>query len=286
LLVSGPVVILHTMNSQLNSAPKPTELIEKDDSGNFQKLTKGMFKKAYEDFSGGDPGAAPWAQTKSVPEYFEKSLNSDWFQNYRKQHPGKQLTALDVGCGAGDISRDLQKFGFKVSGIDYEQTAIDEANKKSADLIDQVSPSYFVGSALDLDAALLNSEDKEFDLIYEFSLIHHLDPETRRQYMQGVYEHLLPGGKFAITCFTDTDTIAKTDKIVEYTDNGVTKAAKFSRHEGKGVPTFLLSELEIREAAEGLFSVDNVEYIDIVRFDKEGNRLPIAKRIKVLMTKK
>lgn len=264
----------------------PAALNEREGLDNFRKLTDGMFKKAYQNFSSGVLEAAPWAQTKSVPEYFEKNLKSEWFQGYVNQNPDRQLTALDVGCGVGDISRDLQKFGFKVTGVDYEQSAIDEANKKSASLDGQTSPQYLVGNALNLETVLANSEDKQFDLIYEFSLIHHLDPEARKQYIKGISDHLLAGGKFVITCFTDTDTIAPVDKIVEYVDNGVIKVAKFSRHGGKGVPTFLLSESEIRDVAQDFFNIDHVEYIDIVRLDKEGNKLPVAKRIEVLMTKK
>jgi 2-polyprenyl-3-methyl-5-hydroxy-6-metoxy-1,4-benzoquinol methylase len=252
---------------------------------NFEKLTQGMFKKAYQGFSSGVLEAAPWAQTKAVPEHFAESLRSEWFQGYAKQNQSKQLRALDVGCGVGDISRDLQRFGFRVTGIDYEQTAIDEANKKSAGLEGHLSPRYLVGNALDLDAVLINSEDKEFDLAYEFSLLHHLDPETRNQYFESVAKHLSPQGKFCVTCFTDTDTTAEVDATIAYMDGEVAKTAKFSNHGGKGVPTFLLSETEIRDAAQDCFIVDDVSYIDVVRFDKDGNKLPIAKRIKVLMTR-
>lgn len=41
---------------------------------------------------------------------------------------------------------------------------------------------------------------------------------------------------------------------------------------------FLLSEMEIRDAAEEFFNIYGVEYIDVVRLDKDGNKLPIAKR--------
>lgn len=280
-----PISLINEIAQHDQNLQPGIEMVEAQ-SDNFRKLTDGMFKKAYQDFSSGVMEAAPWAQTKSVPDYFEKNLKSEWFQGYVNQNPGKQLTALDIGCGVGDISRDLQKFGFRVTGVDYEQSAIDEANKKSVSTEARTSPTYLVGNALDLDNALFNSEDKQFDLIYEFSLIHHLDPTSRRQYIKGVSEHLLPGGKFSITCFTDTDTIAEVDKIVEYTDNGAIKIAKFSRHGGKGVPTFLLSESEIRDAAQDFFNIDHVEYIDVVRFDKDGNKLPVAKRIEVLMTKK
>lgn len=39
-----------------------------------------------------------------------------------------------------------------------------------------------------------------------------------------------------------------------------------------------LSEMEVRDVSEEFFNIYDVEYIDVVRLDKDGNKLPIAKR--------
>lgn len=57
-----------------------------------------------------------------------------------KNHPKeKEITIVDIGCGHGDILRDVAKFGrkkgyqFKLIGIDANPTAINYANELSED---------------------------------------------------------------------------------------------------------------------------------------------------------
>ena len=57
-----------------------------------------------------------------------------------KNHPKEQeITIIDVGCGHGDILRDVAKFGrkynykFKLIGVDANPTAIEYANELSVD---------------------------------------------------------------------------------------------------------------------------------------------------------
>ena len=51
----------------------------------------------------------------------------------------QEITIVDIGCGHGDILRDVAKFGrknkynFKLIGIDANPTAIDYANELSLD---------------------------------------------------------------------------------------------------------------------------------------------------------
>ena len=58
-----------------------------------------------------------------------------------KNHPKEQeITIVDIGCGHGDILRDVAKFGrkkgykMKLIGIDANPTAIEYANELSAEL--------------------------------------------------------------------------------------------------------------------------------------------------------
>ena len=61
-------------------------------------------------------------------------------KNILKNHPKEQeITIIDVGCGHGDILRDVAIFGrkhnykFKLIGVDANPTAIDYANELSTD---------------------------------------------------------------------------------------------------------------------------------------------------------
>ena len=58
-------------------------------------------------------------------------------QLFKNEDKTKEITIVDLGCGHGDILRDVAKFGrkkgynFKLIGIDANQTAIDYANELS-----------------------------------------------------------------------------------------------------------------------------------------------------------
>ena len=58
-------------------------------------------------------------------------------QLLKNEDKSKEITIVDLGCGHGDILRDVAKFGrkngynFKLIGIDANPTAIDYANKLS-----------------------------------------------------------------------------------------------------------------------------------------------------------
>ena len=64
----------------------------------------------------------------------------DGLRHILKNHPKEQeITIVDIGCGHGDILRDVAKFGrkngykMKLLGIDANPTAIDYANELSID---------------------------------------------------------------------------------------------------------------------------------------------------------
>lgn len=60
-------------------------------------------------------------------------------QLLKNENKTKEITIVDLGCGHGDILRDVAKFGrkkgykFKLIGIDANPTAIDYANELSKD---------------------------------------------------------------------------------------------------------------------------------------------------------
>jgi len=55
----------------------------------------------------------------------------DFITDFLKSSLPANASVLDVGCGNGVISRHLGRFGFRVTGIDVSEKAIEKANAKS-----------------------------------------------------------------------------------------------------------------------------------------------------------
>lgn len=73
---------------------------------------------------------------------------------------------LDVGCGAGEHAKLLEKFCKAVSGVDASQNMIKAAKN-----------NFGNGFAIRADAAHLPFKNSSFDLVYTSSLLHHIkDP--------------------------------------------------------------------------------------------------------------
>ncbi len=94
-----------------------------------------------------------------------------------KKHPkNKEIIIIDVGCGHGDILRDVAKFGrknnykFKLIGVDANPTAIDYAN--------ELSVNY---SELSFETQDIFSDEfkkRKFDVVLATLFLHHFkEPE-------------------------------------------------------------------------------------------------------------
>jgi len=62
------------------------------------------------------PGFEP---PRSIPEEVQQAVSEGWFP------PG--TTALDIGCGSGEIAAWLAARGYDVLGVDFAEAAIDRA---------------------------------------------------------------------------------------------------------------------------------------------------------------
>ncbi|WP_435414064.1 methyltransferase domain-containing protein [Polaribacter aestuariivivens] len=93
-------------------------------------------------------------------------------QSLLKHHPKeKEITIIDVGCGHGDILRDVAKFGrkhnykFKLIGIDANPTAIDYAN--------ELSVNYPELSFETQDIFSDDFKNRTFDVVLATLFLHH-----------------------------------------------------------------------------------------------------------------
>ncbi|MCX5693736.1 MAG: class I SAM-dependent methyltransferase [Candidatus Omnitrophica bacterium] len=76
----------------------------------------------------------------------------------------KKLLVLDVGCGAGMIMKDLEKFG-KVVGVDVEDAALKFCQKRDVG-------DLCLGSGVNLPF-----KDATFDLVTAFSVVEHVQDD-------------------------------------------------------------------------------------------------------------
>ncbi len=94
-----------------------------------------------------------------------------------KNHPKEQkITIVDIGCGHGDILRDVAKFGrkegykFKLIGVDANSAAIDYAN--------ELSMEYPELSFKTQDIFSKDFKSETFDVVIATLFLHHFkEPE-------------------------------------------------------------------------------------------------------------
>ena len=89
---------------------------------------------------------------------------------------------LDLGCGTGDLAKQLADAGVEVIGIDSSATMIQQANQKYPEV------SFRIGDARTLDY------HEEFDSVFSNAVLHWIkEPEKA---LDSVYKSLKKGGRF------------------------------------------------------------------------------------------
>ena len=125
-------------------------------------------------------------------------------------------TVLDCGCGAGDNANWLAARGHDVLGFDLSPSAIATAREVSgytdvrAAIAEHGGAVEFTqASAVDLGAAgRVQARAKElggFAVVLDSALLHCLDDEAQRTYLDGLRPLVRPGGKLLLGCFSDAN---------------------------------------------------------------------------------
>ena len=110
----------------------------------------------------------------------------------RNGHAPTSGVALELGCGAGNMTVWLAKRGFQTYGIDISPAAIEWANENAEAA--GVSCSFAVGNVLDEDAYPAS----RMDFVLDGHLLHCVVGHDRKTLLQNVRNVLKPGGYFLV----------------------------------------------------------------------------------------
>ncbi|MFD4639511.1 class I SAM-dependent methyltransferase [Lentzea sp. NPDC058436] len=147
--------------------------------------------------------------------------------------PGR---ALDVGCGPGRNAIFLARNGFAVDAVDISATAIRWAEERSEGL----DVRWRHGDAL--------AAEGPYDLIYDSGCFHHLPPHRRVGYLALLDRALVPGGHFALTCFTAEEGTAAAD-VDLYRQGGLSGGVGYTPDDLRWIFQDL-TEVELRRMTE------------------------------------
>ncbi len=112
----------------------------------------------------------------------------------------KGKDALDIGCGTGNQSIYLAQQGFKVTAIDWSQQALRVAKNKN---VKPQLPIRFIEGDITKLSQLLPAE--QFDLIVDYSVLHHIPEAQLKSYAHQCMNALKPGGIMFLACFSIGD---------------------------------------------------------------------------------
>ncbi|MFD4676571.1 class I SAM-dependent methyltransferase [Lentzea sp. NPDC058450] len=147
--------------------------------------------------------------------------------------PGR---ALDIGCGPGRNAIFLARRGFQVDAVDISGTAIAWARERSEGL----DVDFRHGDAFAVEGS--------YDLIYDSGCFHHLPPHRRVAYLALLDRALVPGGHFALTCFTSDEGTASPDADL-YRHGGLAGGVGYTPGELRWIFQDL-TEVELRRMTE------------------------------------
>ena len=131
-----------------------------------------------------------------------------WFKQKNKR-------ALSLGSGAGKEAIDLLKYKWDVTCVDiepYSEIAIKSQTKKKFKFQN------------------VSFEDIEFDGKYSYVSAYNALPFGDKKYLREIvdkiYEHLVKGGVFVLTLFSNKHTFVKNKKCYGVTEDYITKLFK------------------------------------------------------------
>lgn len=125
------------------------------------------------------------------------------------KHKSKFEKGIDLACGAGRHAILMAQMGIKSVGIDSSKASIEFAEKRGKDL--GLNNVKFINSLVQN----VELEKESFDVVIAWGLIHYLDGEDQKLFLDKVKYILKPGGLFLGTLRSVEDSRMKDSKKIE-----------------------------------------------------------------------
>lgn len=109
----------------------------------------------------------------------------------------KPCKTIELGCGAGNYVIYLSNIGFQAAGVDFSETAIEIAMKSAKEK--GVDCSFIKADVL---GDLTEIQDT-FDFVFDWELLHHIFPESRKKLLDNVCKLLTPKGHYLSVFFSE-----------------------------------------------------------------------------------
>lgn len=148
----------------------------------------GIHEKAYKRIM--EEGRAGWSENHSLQAMVEVIIMGF------NEHGIRSGKILELGCGDGNVSLEMESRGFEVSGIDIVPMAIELANRKA--MGQKAKVDFQVG-----DVTCLPFADQIFDAVIDASCSHCIIGEDRIQFFAEAYRVLKSEGLFILNCLCD-----------------------------------------------------------------------------------
>lgn len=116
------------------------------------------------------------------PDGYEQNMLMQYMAYLPSMPKGSQLPFLDIGCGAGEFVKFLDRHGIAARGIDNNLTEVLRAQGRGLDVQHADAMSY------------LEDNQQCFSGVSLLEVIEHISPDSHKKLLRSIFNSLAPNG--------------------------------------------------------------------------------------------